>query len=321
MDGIENQGSNVADAAPAQQQPLIQLAANQPPAAPPAASDQPPAAPPAAAPQQLIQPDGNQPAGNVDPNNPPADTFNQENWRDVFPADVRDNPILAKYETSTSFLEGVQNMASMLGKKGLVMPDAGDEQAMNDFHAARGRPEVPTEYEWTPPKADDGSGEPIVDIGPEQLNNIKDAFHEMGVPKDIAPKILDFWAKDQVAAESAAQHAQAQQEAADIANLQKEWGNDFETNIKRVNAFMNRNNLAQDMIELGMANNAKMIKAAMNMINATGQTKQFDPVDPVTNKNVDQRVNEIMSSPAHQPGHPDYDRIHNELLDLLALKA
>lgn len=103
--------------------------------------------------------------------------------------------------------------------------DAADEAGWRSVRERLGMPKEAKEYDFSSVKRADGS-----DLDPALADAMRGALHKAGVGKDMAPEVAKAVAKqmdDATAARTNERSAKLQSERAD---LQKEWGSNFDFN-------------------------------------------------------------------------------------------
>ena len=142
---------------------------------------------------------------------------------------------VAKYKSPEGLLKGAANLISFAGKKveGVVVPNEGStEQEIAEYRQAIGVPESPTAYQIELPEAmqegmgwDNGLGEAW-----------QEAYHEMGLSQEQAQKMTEAYTNitnHQFEQATQAQQLQVESEMeSQRAEVQKAWGDKYETNIQ-----------------------------------------------------------------------------------------
>ena len=130
---------------------------------------------------------------NVDPNvDPNADPNAGKSFADTIPEAYRETS-WAKDNAADpeTFFKFVDNQNTLVGKKGVIIPEAGaPETEMSAHYNALGRPETPEGYD-TPPI------EEMKDVQRDEavLGDIKKLFHTAGISKTAATKVSQGFEK------------------------------------------------------------------------------------------------------------------------------
>lgn len=155
-------------------------------------------------------PVANQPTGNAPPwygNQELTGYIENKGWKD--PSQV---------------VEGYKNLEKILGDKAnaLVLPKEGDATAWGDFYNRLGRPANSGEYKFSD-----------VEGGDENLTNwFKETAHKNGLTQAQAAAMYDEWNQHMQSGSQESQVAAEAKATKDINDLKKEWGNEYEANIK-----------------------------------------------------------------------------------------
>jgi hypothetical protein len=94
-------------------------------------------------PDPTTPPEGTPPAGDTV-------TMSADNWRELIPEDIREDPSIAKYTDFGAFVKGHINAVGMIGKDKFTLPET-DEQ-WTDIYGRLGRPDAADGYELTAPE-------------------------------------------------------------------------------------------------------------------------------------------------------------------------
>lgn len=142
-------------------------------------------------------------------------------WRTSIPEEFRSSPSLTKFKSpgdlAKSYLE-LEKMPSLRLPK-----DGADEKEWEPIYTKLGRPESPDKYEFKRPTLPEGS---TYDEALE--GDAKKMFFEAGLNTKQAQSLLDKYTASTIARNTAAQTALAEQ----VGALKKEWGGDWDNNVK-----------------------------------------------------------------------------------------
>jgi hypothetical protein len=245
------------------------------------------------------------PAGND--NAPKAPSFNTElpeNWFESLDEDVRGEPLLKGFKDVRSMAKSLVHAQRMVGKDKIVVPDkhATDEQ-WKEIYTKLGLPESPDEYE--------------VEVDDELLNesDVKELLADLygaGVLPKQAQAIVSRM-EQQVAAQREQLSAQMEQEeAAAVELLQKEWGENFNSNITRAQAAVKEYGGEQMMSRIdasGLGNDPEFIKMMAKVGMTLREDVLIDSGIPVHGATIDEAarfVNDVQNN----LGHPYWDDSH-----------
>jgi len=214
-----------------------------------------PAPAPATEPAPVAEATGGDLLGDANPIEPaPIADETPENWLDGIPESYRENPNFTKYNSVEDLLKGHENLVGMVGKKGLVAPgpDASDE-AKAEFYKRIGRPDASADYEWEPPKAQEGDsdGHLDFDLDPDGFAQTKEAAHALGLTGDQFKGVMDMYANDMKERMGAEQGNEVVKANESILELQKDWGEKYDARLQDAQAVIRKFGLADEIRGLG----------------------------------------------------------------------
>jgi hypothetical protein len=154
---------------------------------------------------------------------PPADA------RDWLPEEYRTDPAFKDIKDPATLAKSYRHAASMVGlDKSLVLrlPASEDAPEWAEVHARLGRPETPDKYEFPelPAQLLDGV-EPAA----------REAFHKAGLTGKQGRAVMELYAGQVQAAETARLERAAQLEEAVETDLRREWGEAFDDQLHLAN--------------------------------------------------------------------------------------
>lgn len=121
-------------------------------------------------------------------------------------------------------VEGYQNLEKILGDKAnaIVMPKEGDEQGWGALYDKLGRPPTAEGYKFEVPEG-----------GDENLTNwFRETAHKTGLTQAQAEAVFNEWNQFAQNGNEEAQAQIAQKAEADITSLKKDWGQEYDANIR-----------------------------------------------------------------------------------------
>ena len=171
--------------------------------------------------------------GSVDTGNPAPGTgqasvqAQQAQWFDAFPEDVRGLVQTKGWQSPVDAIQSYTNLEKFLGAakagRGLVVPkDDASPDEWGQLYDKLGRPKSPDEYKLPIPEGDTG----------EMSKAAAAKFHELGLTAKQAENLASWWNEQSQAAIAAQQNTVAQSAEQQMAQLQQEWGKDFDANIE-----------------------------------------------------------------------------------------
>ncbi|MDD5348417.1 MAG: hypothetical protein PHT59_07380 [Candidatus Omnitrophica bacterium] len=167
-----------------------------------------------------------------------------KDWTSVLPADLQTEEVLPNFQKfkpgdGESLIPVPQSLAKsylesqkMLGKKGVIVPDEkASEEDWANFHKALGRPDKPEDYGFKKPdKLPEG-----MTFNEERTKAFAAAAHKLGLPKKAAEGLFSWWNEMEAANHEKFVKEANEQHVKATAEIKKEWGNDYDANLKKAN--------------------------------------------------------------------------------------
>ncbi len=166
-------------------------------------------------------------------------------WRDGLPAEYRGHAAFANMSDLGALAKEHLNLQGLIGKKGVVMPGAGDApEAWDRFYKDLGRPDAPEGYEFKKPEGGAYSD--------DLAKQFRAWSHKAGLSPRQAQALHDSYFAELTRLNAEAETAEKQQIEAATAKLRGEWGAAFDAKIA----------LSERAIDLGGPELSKAIKAS-----------------------------------------------------------
>lgn len=178
----------------------------------------------------------------------------------TLPEEFRADPALKDIKDIGGLTKGYINAQSMVGKDKLIMPgEKATPEEWGAFYQRLGRPEKPEGYEFK----DDTIPEQIYGRQ-EILQEMRTAMHAAGIPKKAAEAIFGKYGEVMNKHFKALTDKVLETRNASIAQLQKEWGADYEKNMAvskaAVKKFDTTGEFAKYLDETKLGDDPRMIK-------------------------------------------------------------
>lgn len=227
----------------------------------------------------------------------------EENWRDVLPDDIRDEPSIQSFKTIQGLAKTAVEQAKLIGKKGLIKPSPEAEPSeWEKFYNELGRPESPDQYK--------------VSEGVQASDELRKTAHEIGLTAEQFQKLAEW---DSRASETIkAELEQAQQEASQKKEdaLRALWGTRYDERMGKLQS------VAQQLDESGtIKDNPEMLKdpaianvlsKLMDQVSEDSLPLKEDAGMDGTLGSVEKRINEILSDRDYMGQNPN--RIRQRML-------
>lgn len=153
-------------------------------------------------------------------------------WKEAFPEKVRQNTFLNRFDSMEKFMEGVEHLQKLAGKKGLERPDENaPPEHWNEYWDTIGRPTSPDAYEIEDIK--DSLGETTFEFNRDQLKEILPEIHKKGFTNDQAQFMMNLYAESQMASEKVAEEEYHRQATETLTNLQRDYKESTDSTIRR----------------------------------------------------------------------------------------
>lgn len=171
---------------------------------------------------------------NAAANEAPPPTTTAPSFVDTLPESLR--PTLgAKFKDLNSLANSYSELEKHLGADKatiLKIPSERTPEAMREVHKALGAPETADGYEFNVP--DDSL------FSKESITELKSMLHAEGVPAGLAGKLQEWYDKQvQAIGGDFSQQREYDMQAAQ-SELKQSWGMAYDTNIRLVNAYINK---------------------------------------------------------------------------------
>ena len=179
---------------------------------------------------------------------------------------------------------------------------------VNEYRAKLGIPGKAEEYDFDTKGMDE-----------EVATEFKKVLHENGCPKTLANKIVGFYAEQYVGGLKAKADKMVEE---GTAKLQKEWGKDYENNLKEAvkarDIAAGDDDLAKDFKKLmndvpQLGNHPVMARIFHNVSKIMAEGKFAGDRQILTADNIDQRIKELEADPAtYNRNHPNWKHNNDE---------
>lgn len=141
-----------------------------------------------------------------------------------------------KFTRPEALARSYETLEAQIGKKGIIVPGPNaTAQERDAFYSALGRPAKPEEYGFAKPDkirvGDKELAVPDTAWSADRAKAWQQTLHELGVPKDVAQKIMLKATEESVTGLDAIAGLQAKSLADAKAAMKTEWGADFDANL------------------------------------------------------------------------------------------
>jgi hypothetical protein len=243
-----------------------------------------------------------------------------KSWKEAIPEDLRNDPNISKFTELEALAKSYVNATRMIGQDKVAVPNnnSTDDQ-WNEVYDKLGRPESPDKYKLEV-KSD------AVPLDEGAIKSFAENAHQLGLNNKQAQGILEFYKnsiegsvqQNQIDMETA--QAQAEQE------LRKEWGGNYEANIKKAGAVAKANmdaNILDMQLKDGtrLGDHPSIIKGFANIANLMSEDKLVSTESEGMSQAIDYsaEISKIVNDrdgPYWNKAHPDHDKVVQQVFNL-----
>lgn len=163
-------------------------------------------------------------------NNTPAPVDTTSKWYQRLDSEFQVNPTVQKYKNENEFVKAHLELVKTLGNEKIALPkDANDKAAYDAIFEKLGAPKDETGYEFT-------KHELPKEIGEQNLDGFKKFAKELNLTKAQASKLYDWHVGNVKEQYSQIVKSQEEQNVTATNELRREFGINFDSNLKNANA-------------------------------------------------------------------------------------
>jgi len=243
-----------------------------------------------------------------------------KSWKEAISQEFRNDPNIEKFTEIDALAKSYINATQMIGKDKVAVPNKNStEEQWNEVFDKLGRPASADKYTLDV-KSD------IVPLNEGDVKQFAENAHKLGLSNKQAQGVLEFYKNNmesnahQSKVDTETSQAQAEQQ------LRKEWGRDFEANVKRAGALA-KANLNTEILDLELKNGMRvgdhpeMIKGFAKIASLLTEDKIMSPEDENASKtsDIESEISSIMDNkdgPYWNKQHPDHDKMVQQVYTL-----
>ena len=151
-------------------------------------------------------------------------------WKDSISQEFREDPNISKFTEIDALAKSYINATRMIGQDKVAVPNENStDDQWQEVYGKLGRPESPDKYKLE-------ANSDVVPLDEGAIKSFAENAHKLGLNNKQAQGILEYYKNSM---EGSAQQARIDTETAQAnaeAELRKEWGGNYDANIKKVNA-------------------------------------------------------------------------------------
>ena len=243
-----------------------------------------------------------------------------KSWKEAIPEDLRNDPNISKFTELESLAKSYVNATRMIGQDKVAVPNnnSTDDQ-WNEVYDKLGRPESPDKYKFEV-KSD------VVPLDEGTIKSFAENAHKLGLNNKQAQGILEYYKNSM---ESSAQQSKIDTETAQAnaeQELRKEWGSNYESNIKKAGAIA-KANMNTEILDMELKDGTRLgdhpaiIKGFANIANLMSEDKLVSTESESVDKGTDYEaeISKIVNDrdgPYWNKSHPDHDKVVQQVFTL-----
>jgi hypothetical protein len=243
-----------------------------------------------------------------------------KSWKEAISEEFREDPNIAKFTELDALAKSYINATRMIGQDKVAIPNENStDDQWNEVYGKLGRPESPDKYKLE-------ANSDVVPLDEGAIKQFAENAHQLGLNNKQAQGILEFYKNSM---EGSAQQSRIDTETAQAnaeAELRKEWGSNYENNIKKAGSVAKANMNAeildlqlQDGTRLG--DHPEVIKGFANIANLLSEDKLVGTESESVDKGTDYEaeISKIVNDrdgPYWNKAHPDHDKVVQQVFTL-----
>ena len=243
-----------------------------------------------------------------------------KSWKEAISEEFREDPNIAKFTELDALAKSYINATRMIGQDKVAIPNENStDDQWQEVYGKLGRPESPDKYQLE-------ANSDVVPLDEGAIKSFAENAHQLGLNNKQAQGILEFYKNSM---EGSAQQARIDTETAQAnaeAELRKEWGSNYENNIKKAGSVAKANMNAeildlqlQDGTRLG--DHPEVIKGFANIANLLSEDKLVGTESENVDKGTDYEaeISKIVNDrdgPYWNKAHPDHDKVVQQVFTL-----
>ena len=243
-----------------------------------------------------------------------------KSWKEAIPEELRNDPNISKFTELEALAKSYVNATRMIGQDKVAVPNNNStEDQWNEVYDKLGRPESADKYKLEV-KSD------VVPLDESAIKQFAENAHQLGLNNKQAQGILEFY-KDSM--EGSAQQSKIDTETAQAnaeQELRKEWGSNYEANIKKAGSVA-KANMNPEILDMELKDGTRLgdhpaiIKGFANIANILSEDKLVSTESENVSQGTDYEaeISKIVNDrdgPYWNKSHPDHDKIVQQVFTL-----
>lgn len=243
-----------------------------------------------------------------------APNFNGEEWKNVLPEDLRNDPSLGPIKTLEGMAKSYIHAQKAVGADKIAVPGPyTSEDEWKKIFTKLGVPEDASKYDL---RLDDASA-----LDADFINNFKSEAHKAGILPMQAQKLVKWYEQTSKSVQRQMEEQEQQRIASVRAELQTEWGGEYNAKISRAENAINKiiGDNAKEFLDDTLANHPKFIRFASEVGKLLGEDSFRDGKPQAfgdTTDDIKKKISGFMGDPKGpylDRMHPDHARVVDEV--------
>ena len=243
-----------------------------------------------------------------------------KSWKEAIPEELRNDPNISKFTELEALAKSYVNATRMIGQDKVAVPNNNStEDQWNEVYDKLGRPESADKYQLDV-KSD------IVPLDEGAIKQFAENAHQLGLNNKQAQGILEFYKNSM---EGSAQQSKIDNETAQAnaeQELRKEWGSNYENNIKKAGSIA-KANMNPEVLDMELKDGTRLgdhpaiIKGFANIANLMSEDKLVSTESENVSQGTDYEaeISKIVNDrdgPYWNKAHPDHDKVVQQVFNL-----
>ena len=243
-----------------------------------------------------------------------------KSWKEAIPEELRNDPNISKFTELEALAKSYVNATRMIGQDKVAVPNNNStEDQWNEVYDKLGRPESADKYQLDV-KSD------IVPLDDGAIKQFAENAHQLGLNNKQAQGILEFYKNSM---EGSAQQSKIDNETAQAnaeQELRKEWGSNYENNIKKAGSIA-KANMNPEVLDMELKDGTRLgdhpaiIKGFANIANLMSEDKLVSTESENVSQGTDYEaeISKIVNDrdgPYWNKAHPDHDKVVQQVFTL-----
>ena len=243
-----------------------------------------------------------------------------KSWKEAIPEELRNDPNISKFTELEALAKSYVNATRMIGQDKVAVPNNNStEDQWNEVYDKLGRPESADKYKLEV-KSD------VVPLDDSAIKQFAENAHQLGLNNKQAQGILEFYKNSM---EGSAQQSKIDTETAQAnaeQELRKEWGSNYEANIKKAGSVA-KANMNPEILDMELKDGTRLgdhpaiIKGFANIANILSEDKLVSTESENVSQGTDYEaeISKIVNDrdgPYWNKAHPDHDKVVQQVFTL-----